>query len=125
MAAMTPEAAVAHVLATDPTFEVHQTDVRGVTVKAFKNIPGSVPGLLAAGWARHGDGALEYIAYEGETLTYATFTRMVHQMSHAMRDELGLGQGDRVAVALRNYPELLALVLAISSFGGVVVFCRD
>ena len=122
MAAMTPEEAVAHVLATDPTFEVHNTDVRGVTVKAFKNIPGSVPGLLAAGWARHGDGALEYIAYEGEVLTYAEFTRTVHQMAHAMRDELGLRQGDRVAVALRNYPELLALVLAISSFGGVVVF---
>ena len=122
MAAMTPEEAVAHVLATDPTFEVHDVDVRGVTVKAFKNIPGNVPGLLAAGWARHGDGTLDYLAYEGEVLTYAAFTRMVHQMSHAMRDDLGLRQGDRVAVALRNYPELLALVLAISSFGGVVVF---
>ena len=122
MAAMTPEQAVAHLLATDQTFEVHNVDVRGVTVKAFKNIPGTVPGLLAAGWARHGDGTLDYIAYEGEVLTYAEFTRLVHQMAHAMRDELGLKQGDRVAIAMRNYPELLALVLAISSFGGVVVF---
>ena len=122
MAAMTPEEAVAHVLATDPAFELHEVDVRGVTVKAFKNIPGNVPGLLAAGWARHGDGTLDYLAYEGEVLTYAAFTRMVHRVAHAMRDELGLRQGDRVAVALRNYPELLALVLAISSFGGVVVF---
>ena len=122
MTAMTPEEAVRHVVGTDPTFAVHDVDVRGVTVKAFKNIPPTVPGLLAAGWARHGDGQLEYLAYEGESVTYAEFTSAVNRMAHAMRDELGLGQGDRIAVAMRNYPELLMLVLAISSIGGVVVF---
>ncbi len=122
MTAMKPEDAVRHVIATDPTFAVHEVDVRGVTFKAFKNIPPTVPSLLAAGWARHGDGALEYLAYEGEVLTYADFTSMVYRLAHAMRDELGVQQGDRVAIAMRNYPELLALVLAISSIGGVVVF---
>ena len=119
---MTPEAAVRHVVGTDPTFAVHEVEVRGVTVKAFKNIPPTVPALLAAGWARHGDGQLEYLAYEGESYTYAEFTASVNRMAHAMRDELGLGQGDRIAIAMRNYPELLMLVLAISSIGGVVVF---
>ncbi len=122
MTAMTPEEAVHHVITTNPTFAVHDVDVRGVTVKAFKAIPGSVPGLLAAGWAQHGDGALEYLAYESESYTYAEFTKSVNQLAHALRDELGLGQGDRVAIAMRNYPELLMLVLAISSIGGVVVF---
>lgn len=119
---MTPEDAVRHVVENEPTFALHEVDVRGVRVKAFQNIPGTVPGLLAAGWANHGDGALEYIAYEGESLTYAEFTQTVNRLAHAMRDELGLGQGDRVAIAMRNYPELLTLVLAISSIGGVVVF---
>lgn len=122
MTAMTPEDAVRHVVSTDPTFAVEEVEVRGVTVKAFKNIPASVPGLLAAGWEQHGDGALEYLAYEDETYTYAEFAASVYRMAHAMQDELGLRQGDRVAVAMRNYPELLMLVLAISSFGGVVVF---
>jgi len=120
--AMTPEEAVRHVITTDPVFAVHKVDVRGVTVNAFQNIPGHVPGLMAAGWARHGDGALDYIAFENETYTYAQFTQSVNRMAHAMRDELGLGQGDRVAIAMRNYPELLMLVLAVSSIGGVVVF---
>lgn len=119
---MTPEDAVRHVAETDPTFAVHETEIRGVTVRAFRNIPPTVPALLAAGWARHGEGAWPYVAYETETLTYAEFTKAVHRMAHAMQDELGLKQGDRVAVAMRNYPELLILVLAISSFGGVVVF---
>jgi len=113
---------VRHVVATDPTFAVHDIVVRGVTLKAFKNIPPTVPDLLIAGWARHGDGALEYLAYEGEVLTYADFTRTVYQLAHAMRDDLGVKQGDRVAIAMRNFPELLVLILAISSIGGVAVF---
>ncbi|MFK7837992.1 MAG: class I adenylate-forming enzyme family protein [Sulfitobacter sp.] len=119
---MTPEEAVRHVTSTDPTFALHQVDVRGVTLTAFQNIPPTVPGLLAAGWARHGEGKLEYLAYEGESWSYAAFTASVNKMAHAMQDQLGLKQGDRVAIAMRNYPELLMLVLAVSSFGGVVVF---
>ena len=122
MTAMTPEAAVRHVVENDPTFALHHVDIRGVTVKAFKNIPSTVPALLAAGWARHGEGQLEYLAYEDESWTYSAFTASVNRLAHALRDDLGLGQGDRVAVAMRNYPELLILVLAISSIGGVVVF---
>jgi acyl-CoA synthetase (AMP-forming)/AMP-acid ligase II len=122
MTAMTPEQAVAHVVANEPAFEVHHVKVRGVTVKAFKNIPPTVPSLMAAGWERHGNGTLDYIAYEGETLTYAEFTAGVNRLAHALRDALGLRQGDRIAIAMRNYPELLMLVLAISSIGGVVVF---
>ncbi|NNE53049.1 MAG: AMP-binding protein [Sulfitobacter sp.] len=122
MTAMTPQEAVAHLLATDPVFAVEEVDVRGVTFRAFKNIPPTVPALMAAGWERHGNGALEYLVYEDERLTYAHFCENVHLMGHAMRDELGLGQGDRVAIAMRNYPELLTLVLAISSIGATVVF---
>ncbi|WP_276153162.1 MULTISPECIES: class I adenylate-forming enzyme family protein [unclassified Sulfitobacter] len=119
---MTPEEAVRHVIETDPTFAVDTVDVRGVTVKSFRNIPPTVPGLMAAGWARHGDGKFEYIAYEDESYTYADYTGSVNRLAHAMQDSLGLGKGDRVAIAMRNYPELLKLILAISSIGGVVVF---
>ncbi|MEP5731199.1 MAG: AMP-binding protein [Sulfitobacter sp.] len=119
---MTPQDAVQHLLETDPTFAVHEVEIRGVTVKAFKNIPPTVPGLLTAGWARHGEGQLEYLAYGDERYTYAEFTTSVNQLAHALQDKLGLGQGDRVAIAMRNFPELLMLVLAISSIGGVVVF---
>ncbi len=122
MSGMTPEEAVAHITKTEPAFALHEVTIRGSKVSAFKNIPGTVPALLAAGWERHGNGSLDYLSYEGETLTYAQFTVEVYRLAHAMQDRLGLGQGDRVAIAMRNYPELLTLVLAISSIGGVVVF---
>ena len=122
MSALTPEAAVRQVVETDPTFAVTQAEIRGTTFKVFKNIPQTVPALMAAGWERHGNGTLDYISYEDETLTYASFCEHVNKTAHALRDELGLKQGDRIAIATRNYPELLVLVLAISSIGATVVF---
>ncbi|MGB3243518.1 MAG: class I adenylate-forming enzyme family protein [Sulfitobacter sp.] len=122
MSGMLPEEAVQHVLETEPAFEVGHVDVRGTTYKAFKNIPPTVPALMAAGWERHGNGTLDYIAYETETLTYAAFCEHVNRIAHALRDDLSVKQGDRVAIAMRNYPELLELVLAISSAGATVVF---
>lgn len=122
MSAMSPEEAVRHVVENEPAFAVTQAEIRGTTYRVFQNIPATIPGLMAAGWARHGDGTLDYLAYEGETLTYATFCEHVNRFAHALRDELGLKQGDRIAVAMRNYPELLTSVLAVSSIGATVVF---
>ena len=87
MTAMTAEEAVAHVLANDPTFAIADTEVRGVTVKAFQNIPATVPALLPAGWERQGNGAFEYLAFEGESWTYAEFTASVCRLAHALRDD--------------------------------------
>ncbi len=119
---MTPEDAVRHVVTTEPVFAVHEVEVRGVRMKAFANIPPTVPALLAASWEKQGNGELEYLVYAGESHTFAEFTAEVNRMAHGLQDELGLKKGDHIAIAMRNYPELLILMLAISSMGGVVVF---
>ena len=122
MSAMTPEAAVAHVVGTNPTFAVAPKMVRGVTYKTFKNIPGTVPALMAAGMAQHGDGAADYLLYEGERWTYGDFCTEVQRVANVLHSTFGVGKGHRVAIAMRNYPELMTLVLAISSTGATVVF---
>ncbi|WP_299032079.1 AMP-binding protein [uncultured Sulfitobacter sp.] len=122
MSAMTVEAAVAHVLATNPTFAVAPTEIRGVTYKAFQKIPPTIPALMAAGMAQHDNGASHYLLYEGERWTYGEFCAEVHRVSHVLVDTFGIGKGDRVAIAMRNYPELMTLVLAISATGATVVF---
>ena len=119
---MTPEEAVAHVVATNPVFAVAPTVVRGVTYKAFQNIPGTVHALLDAGMAQHDNGAASYILYEGERWTYGEFAAEVRRIAQVMQGTFNIGKGDRVAIAMRNYPELMALVLAISATGATVVF---
>jgi acyl-CoA synthetase (AMP-forming)/AMP-acid ligase II len=122
MTAMTPEAAVAHVLASNPTFAVAPTVIRGVTYKAFQNVPATVPALMTAGMAQHESGTSDYLLYEGERWTFGAFCSEVRRVANVLKDTFGIGKGDRVAIAMRNYPELMTLVLAISSTGATVVF---
>jgi len=122
MNTMTPEAAVAHVISTNPTFAIAPTVIRGVTYKAFQNVPGTIPMLMHAGMAQHEGGAADYLLYEGERWTYGAFCAEVRRVAQVLRGRFGIGQGDRVAIAMRNYPELLTLVLGISSTGATVVF---
>jgi len=119
---MTPEAAVSHVLATNPTFAVAPTVIRGVTYRAFQNIPPTVPALMAAGVAQHDGGASDYLLYEDQRWTYGAFCAEVRRVAQVLHGTFGITKGDRVAIAMRNLPELMTLVLAISATGATVVF---
>lgn len=122
MTAMTMDEAIAHIVKTEPTFEVVETEIRGVTFRTFKNIPGTVSALMLASREKQGNGAAEFLVYRDERWTYDAFCADVHRISNALRDRLNIKEGDRVAVAMRNYPELLMLTLAIAQAGGVTVF---
>jgi long-chain acyl-CoA synthetase len=122
MGPMTPEAAVAHVLATNHAFAVAPTVIRGVTFKAFQNVPPHIPALMSAGIAQHDGGTSDYLLYEGERWTYAAFCAEVFRVAQVLRGQFGIAKGDRVAIAMRNLPELMTLVLAISATGATVVF---
>ncbi len=122
MTAMTPDDAIAHVTATNPTFEVATAEIRGTEYKVFQNIPQDVGALLRASWETQGNGALDYLAYETENWTFAEFCEEVKALSHALRSEFGITPSDRVALAMRNYPEMLILMMAITHAGGVIVF---
>lgn len=122
MAGLSFQQAAAHVVATQPLFEVTQTEIRGIRYKVFKNIPPSVPALLHAALPAHEDGGAEYLVYGDERLSYGAFCTQVYRLAYALRHDYGLKPGQRVAIAMRNYPELLMLIMAISAAGGVVVF---
>lgn len=122
MTAMTLEEAVAHVTTTNPAFEVTKAEIRGTTFRVFKNIPPTVPALLKASREPQGNGTAEYLVFQEERWTYDAFCSEINRVARALRDDLSVQPGQPVAIAMRNYPELLMLMMAISSVGGVVVF---
>ena len=122
MTAMTLEEAVAHVTSTNPAFEVTSANIRGVDYRVFKNVPPTVGALMRASIPAQGDGDLEYVVFEGERWTFGAFCDDVKAMAHALQHDLGVKQGDRVAIAMRNYPEMMVLMMAITSVGAVIVF---
>ena len=98
-------------------FEITRVDVGGQTLKAWKNAPNSLRDLWALS-AAHGD--RDYIVYQDERWTYTQAHTEVARIAHWLTAN-GVGHGDRVAIAMRNYPEWMLSYWAITSIGAVVV----
>jgi fatty-acyl-CoA synthase len=61
------------------------------------------------------------ILFEGKTLTYAAFNARIEQTARALKAELGVGRGDRVAILSLNRPDYLALLYACARLGAILV----
>ena len=99
-------------------FELVETDVRGVRTQVFKNAPAHL-GQVFAMARNHGD--KDFLVYEDERLTFSQAMERVDALAHALVERYGVKKGDRVAVAMRNYPEWCMSFAAILSVGGISV----
>ena len=98
-------------------FEVKEVEVRGVVIKAYASVPPSLRELwlMSAG---HGD--KDHLVYQDERWSYADAHREVASAA-AWLVANGVAPGDRVAIAMRNYPEWMLAYWAIVSVGATVV----
>lgn len=99
-------------------FETTTIDVRGIPTKVFTSAPPNMRVLWELA-AAHADN--DYIVYEDERYTYAEIGAQVRALAHLLRDVHGVREGDRVAVAMRNYPEWVVSYWAITSLGAAIV----
>ena len=112
--------AVQKVLDTDELFQTENVEIRGTIYKAFNKVPVDLKELLEYGkkvreWE-------EFIVYEKEKISYLDFCNQVSKLSSFLQKEVGIKKGDKVAIAMRNYPEYLIILMAVASIGGIVVF---
>ncbi len=59
--------------------------------------------------------------FEGATLSYAAFAARIEQAARALKSELGVGRGDRVAILSLNRPDYLVLLYACARLGAMLV----
>jgi fatty-acyl-CoA synthase len=59
--------------------------------------------------------------FEGATLSYAEFAARIGQAARALKSELGVGRGDRVAILSLNRPDYLVLLYACARLGAMLV----
>lgn len=116
---MTPDEAAAHLVCTDPRFEVTEADIRGVRYRVFRNAPPHLRALLQHAGSAYDGG--DVLVYRDERWSYPRFCGEICRVANAMARDLGVRRGDRVAIAMRNYPELPILILAVSTLGAVAV----
>jgi long-chain acyl-CoA synthetase len=111
------EDAIAEVSSPGQPFEVVEVEHDGVTNRTFKNAPATLRQFfdLARGIES------TFLVYEDEEWTFADVMAEVDALSYALVHHYGLKKGDRVGIAMRNYPEWVISFAAIISVGMVSV----
>ena len=117
---MTMTWAEANLAVTAPgqIFELVDAEVFGVKMQVFKNAPAHL-GQVFAGARGHGEKT--FLVYEGETYTFTQAMDQIDALSNLLVNTYGVKKGDRVAVAMRNYPEWVMSFAAIISVGAISV----
>ena len=110
--------AAAQITAPGQRFETGPVDIGGVTYTAFTQVPATMRDLFDL---TRGYGDTEFLVYEDERRTFAEVYAAADGLAAALQQRYGVGKGDRVAIAMRNYPEWVIGYLAILSVGAICV----
>lgn len=104
-------------IAPGADFEIQVANVRGVPIKTYANAAQNLRDL----WLSTQQFAeRDYLVYEHERITYGQAHQKVASLAQWLIDQ-GVKPGDRVAIAMRNYPEWLLSYWATLSIGASVV----
>ena len=107
----------AELTAPGAAFEIVTTVIRGEPLRCYKNAPPNVRALWLS-TAAFAD--RDYIVYEQERLTYGAAHRDVASIANWLMAH-GVKPGDRVAIAMRNYPEWMLIYWACACIGVAAV----
>lgn len=112
----------AELLAPGGAFELVETDVAGERMAAFAKRFHDLRDILERS---AGFGDAEYLVFsdgrEVRRFTYATHARLVASTAAVLRDDYGVGPGDRVALLGANSPEWIVAFWAAVSLGAIGV----
>ncbi|MBV9410403.1 MAG: acyl--CoA ligase, partial [Acidimicrobiia bacterium] len=115
---MTIAEATEVLIAPGQIFEVGDETVRGIPMKVWKNAP---PSLRAVLEMSRGHGGQTFLVYEDERMTFEEHFRAAAHLATKLVNDYGVKKGDRVAIAMRNFPEWPIAFWAAAVAGAVVV----
>ncbi|HYM31151.1 MAG TPA: class I adenylate-forming enzyme family protein [Candidatus Cybelea sp.] len=99
-------------------FEMEERDIFGMRTRVWKNAPPNLRAILEQSRV-HGD--LPFLVYEDERMTYAGHLQAVARMACALTGRFGIRKGDRIAIAMRNFPEWSIAFWATTAVGAISV----
>lgn len=99
-------------------FETRTEEVGGIAHTVFANVPRSLRQLFSE-IRKFGDET--FLVYETERWSFDRVCDEVAAVADVLRRQHGVGTGDRVAIAMRNYPEWVVAFGAVVSVGAIAV----
>ncbi|MFT6285926.1 MAG: long-chain acyl-CoA synthetase [Halieaceae bacterium] len=112
------QSAISELTKPGAPFETVRHDLGGIEYSVYLNAPKTFIELLDKG-RTYGD--QEFLVFQNERLSFNEFYRQVDLLALQLRAEFGVGAGDRVAIAMRNYPEWMVAFVAVVKVGAVIV----
>src|SRR3954451_24051653 len=107
----------ARLTAPGARFEMEETMIRGIPTRIWKNAPPSLA-MLARFSRLHGERI--FTVYEDERVSFEASFRATAALAAELR-RLGIGKGDRVALAMVNLPEWPVTFFAAASLVAIMV----
>ncbi|GGK86893.1 fatty acid--CoA ligase [Sphaerisporangium melleum] len=92
--------------------------MRGSTVRTWKHAPETFRALLDNS-RLHGEQI--FLVYEDERISYEEHYRRAATLAVRLVEDYGVAKGDRVAIAMRNYPEWVVAFSAALAAGAIAV----
>jgi long-chain acyl-CoA synthetase len=99
-------------------FEVSRDTVLGQEVSIYKNAPPTLREYFMAGLQY---GERDFLIYQNERYS---FTEAYHKAVHygaTFQSQFGIAKGDRVVIAMRNFPDWIFAFIGLIHIGAVVV----
>lgn len=132
---LTPEeisALIEEVTAPGGLYEVTTETIQGDEYKVFAKGPRSLRDVYAYGldhdafisraiddW--YGVQDFDFMVYQDERISFTDSYYQAAYLAQKLKEDYGLKPGDRVAIAMRNYPEFVLSFMAITAMGCVAV----
>ncbi|MGD0085014.1 MAG: AMP-binding protein [Acidimicrobiales bacterium] len=110
--------ATARLIEPGQMFEIGEAEIGGIPTRIWKNCPPTLRSILELS-ALHGDAT--FVVYEDERITFAEHFAEAAAFAHVLADRFGVRTGDRVTIAMRNYPEWVVAFWAAAALGAVIV----
>ena len=114
---MTIDEANALLTAPGAPFEMEEASINGVVTSVYKTAPRTVRDLFLAGRAWQDR---TFLVFEDERVSYEAHFKASCTLAHALVESFDVKPGDRVAIAMRNYPQWSVAFHAALIIGAVV-----
>ncbi|MEN9628348.1 MAG: hypothetical protein RJA10_1575, partial [Pseudomonadota bacterium] len=116
MTPLTRDQAIAHATAAGQPHELVDQVIDGRALRVFAQAPRSLRALYLEAATE-----LPFLAYQDERYTFAEAWALASRIGHVLVHHCGVNHGDRVAIAMRNYPEWIFAFMAATSVGAIAV----
>ena len=116
--ALSYDEAVAQLTASGGRFRIERRIVRGIEVARYVNAPAHLREVFDGSRTRADD---PFLVYEGTRWSFGDVMTRVDALGAALVERYAVRKGDRVMIAMRNYPEWVVSYGAITSIGAIAV----